>query len=506
MPDAMNSHCRITINRLVLLALTAVVAPATADGLTPHPDRPKLIFSEDTTYFTEPVTPDGTVDLFAALNRAGREGVDPQQNAVLRILPILPESDRDDEDLGPMAAALGLNLAEAHAQGPRLTAIPWGPRDDDGPFVRASKGPWKLADLPEVADWLEDNRAALQALDAAVRLPQSYWPIVPSDPDSLILEAHTPGLRQSRVAGRALVLRIHADWGEGEHGQAIHGVESLMHLGQHLSNQPSLIGSLVAISIRSLSASAVGPLLNDPQIPADAARQLLAVIQNRSEMRPVASAMSTYERAIALDVFQAAYAQPDRLGDGIGTVIKFAARSPMFDINLALKELNRSFDRVEQVARLQTFAEVRPIAEKIEADLQTQNPLLMGDAEKPLRQRFTLHTVRTAQNILMPALAAAATSELMHRSREELLLVASALTVYRVDHGQYPKQLAELVPDYLTKLPLDRYDGRPLTYKPGDQNQTYLLYSVGQNGKDDQGAFDYREGDISIGNPLPEGW
>src|SRR5262249_27341958 len=40
------------------------------------------------------------------------------------------------------------------------------------------------------------------------------------------------------------------------------------------------------------------------------------------------------------------------------------------------------------------------------------------------------------------------------------LLLALALRAYRLEHGRYPKSLKELVPSYLSKLPLDPMSGQ----------------------------------------------
>ena len=53
--------------------------------------------------------------------------------------------------------------------------------------------------------------------------------------------------------------------------------------------------------------------------------------------------------------------------------------------------------------------------------------------------------------------------------------------------GRLPAQLSELVPEYLGALPHDFLDGKALRYRlrPGDDG--FLLYSVGEDGKDDGG-------------------
>ncbi|MGA2854987.1 MAG: hypothetical protein ABSE90_12760, partial [Verrucomicrobiota bacterium] len=53
-------------------------------------------------------------------------------------------------------------------------------------------------------------------------------------------------------------------------------------------------------------------------------------------------------------------------------------------------------------------------------------------------------------------------------------------------HGNYPADLNSLVPEFVTAVPLDLVDGQPLRYRR-NADETFLLYSVGENGKDDGG-------------------
>jgi len=75
----------------------------------------------------------------------------------------------------------------------------------------------------------------------------------------------------------------------------------------------------------------------------------------------------------------------------------------------------------------------------------------------------------------------------------------------RADNGKYPKTLNELAPKYLTKIPNDLFTEKPLTYQPNESG--YLLYSFGQNEKDDNGKtcgdLPYGYDDILVRVPLP---
>ena len=67
-----------------------------------------------------------------------------------------------------------------------------------------------------------------------------------------------------------------------------------------------------------------------------------------------------------------------------------------------------------------------------------------------------------------------------------LAATACALERHWLAHGSYPETLAELVPTYIDKVPLDIVNGDPLRYRRTD-NGKFLLYSVGLDGKDDGG-------------------
>jgi len=69
-----------------------------------------------------------------------------------------------------------------------------------------------------------------------------------------------------------------------------------------------------------------------------------------------------------------------------------------------------------------------------------------------------------------------------------LLEIKLAIRAFRLLHGRYPDSLAQLTPEILPALPADPFtDGQPFRYKPS--GNSYLLYSVGPDGKDDGGRM-----------------
>lgn len=86
----------------------------------------------------------------------------------------------------------------------------------------------------------------------------------------------------------------------------------------------------------------------------------------------------------------------------------------------------------------------------------------------------------------MPAHIKITQNVLQKQTYLNLALIACTLERHWLAHGKYPETLAELVPTYLVKVPLDIIDGQPLHYRHTD-NGKFLLYSVGLDGKDDNG-------------------
>lgn len=57
---------------------------------------------------------------------------------------------------------------------------------------------------------------------------------------------------------------------------------------------------------------------------------------------------------------------------------------------------------------------------------------------------------------------------------------------YYLKHKEYPESLEQLVPEFVAEVPVDRYDGKSLRYQKLGKD-SYRLYSVGSNLKDDGG-------------------
>jgi hypothetical protein len=85
-----------------------------------------------------------------------------------------------------------------------------------------------------------------------------------------------------------------------------------------------------------------------------------------------------------------------------------------------------------------------------------------------------------------PNYAKAISTSVLNHDLVHMAEIVCGLEQYKRAEGQYPDDLAAIVPRYLAKLPNDPITGKPPIYRRSADGK-FLLYSVGQNEQDDGG-------------------
>jgi len=119
-----------------------------------------------------------------------------------------------------------------------------------------------------------------------------------------------------------------------------------------------------------------------------------------------------------------------------------------------------------------------------------------GDTDKHYPGRPKAEALRSAPaspfnvlaKMLFPALYRAESGVARFQTMNYLAITVCGLERYRLAHGRYPETLDALVPAFLPKPLPDPMSGQPFHYRPTDDGW-FLLYSVGENGRDDGGTF-----------------
>jgi hypothetical protein len=118
----------------------------------------------------------------------------------------------------------------------------------------------------------------------------------------------------------------------------------------------------------------------------------------------------------------------------------------------------------------------------------------MDALEAQARQPYSLHLpspptpTDPINRMIIPEYEQARVKHVDNETQNGLLLVTLALHAFQVEHGRYPASLTELAPAYLKKLPDDPFAAQG-TFKYLVKGTSYVLYSVGPDGKDDGGRM-----------------
>ncbi|UCD28201.1 MAG: hypothetical protein JSV03_14085 [Planctomycetota bacterium] len=93
-------------------------------------------------------------------------------------------------------------------------------------------------------------------------------------------------------------------------------------------------------------------------------------------------------------------------------------------------------------------------------------------------------------NIMVSSFTRSFELQLKHYAKTRSARTAMAIERYRLVHNKFPEKLYQLVPDYLDNVPLDPFDKKTLRYRIDED--AVIVYSIGEDGKDDGGDVEYR--------------
>jgi hypothetical protein len=136
-----------------------------------------------------------------------------------------------------------------------------------------------------------------------------------------------------------------------------------------------------------------------------------------------------------------------------------------------MKRLQQLIEIARDAAAKKSYAEVSPVIESFQEDC-------LGGFYDQLRFPSSSQSALTLAVSLRRAMRA--------ETERSLVIGAIALKRYSLRHGRLPDTLDALVPEFLSSVPVDYMDGKPLKYRSNGDG-TFRLYSVGANFIDDGG-------------------
>jgi hypothetical protein len=242
-----------------------------------------------------------------------------------------------------------------------------------------------------------------------------------------------------------------------------------------------------------LAAKGSARLCSHPGFTAEQARRCLADWRSLGELPTLERAFDSGERYTMLDNMQLFIRQGGE--SFLGTVSALEVPSGHIRWNEAFRIVNAHFDRILAAHELPTFAERSAALQEIGGELQTEAasmgsgpPLsLYATSVIGTRAAATREFTRAMLALLSTGIDQADIAATRAMARERLVELQFVLFLHRAEQGEFPADLNELVPEYLETVPTDPFTDRPMVYRR-DGDAGYLLYSVGDNQTDDDGA------------------
>lgn len=462
----------------------------------------KFRLSKETTYFEEPLDKFGYVDYPAALNKRLRKGVTPENNAsVVFWNAIGPRSG----GLNPIPKVFEwLGIPQPPEKGEYFIGLDQFMREQlklktreefdeiDSQHRIAMQSPWTAKKFPHLAAWLKTNERPLAVIVMATKRTHYFSPIVFHEsvrrPD--LVSQLLPGVQKCREVSKALAARAMLRACD-QPDDAWQDLLTCHKLGRLIGAGSTLIESLVGKAIDETAARADVAFLEHAK---PNAKRLEKCLDDLQRLKPfdIAAQIELTERCVVLE----AASNIDR--EGVAALDK--AKSPEgayrvfeeMDWDPVLQSANKWFDRLAVAVRISDRSQREKELDAIESELvDLAKKFLL--AKRPDEPHDGQSLARSREHAIVGNLIATVFSSYrgVLRSFEKsgqqhnLLIVAVALNWYQFDHGRYPKELSTLAPKYLKQVPIDVFSGKDLIYRPTDNE--FLLYSVGLNGKDDEG-------------------
>jgi hypothetical protein len=394
---------------------------------------------------------------------------------------VVAELDRDDpgwrlEDIEAARAVVPDKENSARvvvAAGKRLPRT-WPPEelgrhfDDHSPAEQLP--PEAFARLKAELDKVEP---ALSVARTLAHLPHGRHHIeYAANPIATILvdQAH------ARVVATLLVYDARRQTEEGDLKAALVSCRAALNAGRSLGDEPSLVSQLIRITCVEASCREVERVLAQGEPPADELAGLQELLADE-EKHPALLVGLRGERAFLHKTFEAIKAGEVSL-DQLLTMRGKTGKYNWFD-KLAREDVNVEHARVlSLMTRRVRDAQLPPHRQAageraFEAEVRALPPQAI------------------VTRLILPETTSIARRDRNRRAHLCCLISAIACERHRQAEGSWPCALAELVPEYLSSVPTDPYDGKPL--RLARLADGLVVYSVGPDGSDDGGKLNRRK-------------
>lgn len=325
----------------------------------------------------------------------------------------------------------------------------------DGPAIPAWGKDW--AEKDQVATFLDNHSETLIAIhqaaaaDGGVRYPHDLRDGV---------ETLLPHVQNLRSSSRLLTLEADLRARNRDTDGTVESLRGQFAVGRTLDGDPILVSFLVRLAVDGGAVDNASQLL--PEIE-PTREQLLAIQEDlrRTDYHAELENALIGERVFGLNFFGNSNLT------GLGAI-----QTKLLDISA-------------------TESKVKYIDMMNEAMATSRRPWLVGMFNEPWLANWNPNSMNPTDqmySVLIPQLDQCFLAAGRQEAKLLSLDAAIAAELYRRDHGELPKSLEDLVPDYLAAVPTDPFNGEPVRYVVNEND--FVIYGLGEDLNDDLGAIE----------------
>jgi hypothetical protein len=511
-----------------------LTAPQTVSAADPaaksasRSDRPRLAdqlqlkIGRETTVIDGPLDQDGLPNYLEYLNQTLGAGVANDENYWALAWQALGNVERSSPHyIAAVEERLGIQISPE----PRLKSIATmngaTTPDASNKFfdlqAKAAERPWTRDEYPAVAKWLDANAEALALAEQAAARPKAYSPLIASGDlkqSPVLVAVLLPHVQGTRELTRNLTARAMLRLGEGDREGAWNDIVTIYRIARHVERGWTLIEHLVAVAVRTSALNSTAQWLSQPDLTVDDLERRWAELSPLLVTQSFSEAMKT-ERLMYADcvislasgrtklrnltgLISVTNATPglsdvlgtERLMENIGDAVQHMMLSAA-DVNQTLKFGNGVYD--ELVAALEPAdhqtraARIQAIDARFKADADTSSDAGALLVDYLLAPKSELETLpgRMLTRMLTPAITQCEAAQAREEGRMAALRAAFRMRIALSKNPDAPASWETLASDAEANSLKDPFTGEPL--KIVEDERGLVIWSVGANGKDDQG-------------------
>jgi hypothetical protein len=338
----------------------------------------------------------------------------------------------------------------------------------------------------DVLNVLSPNEPLFAELAAGLDRPYSEWTPAWRTrelPENLFAVT-MPHLTASMALNQPLPLRAKAAARLGDAAKAHQSLRIMARLSEANSNDPFLIGLLVAATSSGVMTDALWEVC-DAQVGSAADFAVLESLLASTDFKLATLRALRSEMAAGLNTMRYVKAKRDasvflvvnELGEqpsGAGAATLARMLPAGFWDGSSAQLIEREFDTLIKPMRDQGWmAAIDSVAKR---DAETEKE----------RKHIYLHPYSIVASLMVPAFSSVIQRAAYTQCLVDQATIACALECHRLERGGYPDSLDGLKLANGKALPLDALSGKPMGYRK-TENGKYKLWCVGFDGKDDGG-------------------